>query len=650
MKIAISSLLLLVLSVPVFAQNESVEWAQAPVLHQVEPRFANESAVIIEDVRQHEYIYETKDKMAIIVSCRRLIKLLDDRGVELYNKIYIPLNGASDEVESVKARTILPDGKVIDLPADKILDVVEEGAHYKKFALEGVEKGCEIEYVYTMKKAASFFGLEMFQSGYAACEDAAFTLKSPKRLLFSVKGYNGFNAIADTVIGNEKIVTATEHNIPTLNDEKYSEKIPNLLNIQYKLSYSLATDNNVRLFTWNQLAKNVYSNYTTFSDKEMKAVDNFIRQMNIPKTATDEERVVALEDYIKTTISNSDENKTDDDNKIEKIVQTNVSGNDGLYKLFMAVLERMGISYQIVFPSKKDDFPLDENFENYKLIEDMLLYFPGLNNYIEPANRSLRYPFVDPAWAATKGLFVHGTTVGSYKTAIASFDSIAIEPYEKNAINLEVTMKFNGTLDSMLMHTKQMLLGYGATAYRPAFNFLSDDKEEEFRKDVVTTVDKSGNVQNIKVANTAMTDSYKNKPLTIEADVTSGEVIDQGGNNILVKIGAVIGPQVEMYQEKPRQLPIVMEYPHYEDRDIYFTIPAGYQIKNLSDINSNKTGAGGAIGFESSYTLTGNELHIKIHEYYKVTDFPVSMFQEFIKVINASADFNKVVLVLEKNG
>jgi hypothetical protein len=143
-------------------------------------------------------------------------------------------------------------------------------------------------------------------------------------------------------------------------------------------------------------------------------------------------------------------------------------------------------------------------------------------------------------------------------------------------------------------------------------------------------------------------DSYKNKPLSIEADITSGDVLDQAGDNILIKMGDVIGPQVEMYQEKPRQLPIAMEYPHSEDRDIYFTIPSGYQIKNLNDINSNKTAADDSIGFVSSFVQTGNLLHIKIHEYYKVTDFPVSMFEEFTKVINASADFNKLVLVLAK--
>lgn len=647
MKRIITCFLFILLGANSFAQKSPLDWVASPVLHKADPQFENESAVILDDVRQHQFVDVDKDNMSIIITCRRLVKINDDKGAELYNKIYIPVNSETEVVQSIKARTIQPTGQVIDLPQEKIYDVTEDGNAYKKFALEGIEKGCEIEYMYTIKRKVSYFGLETYQSGYAPCQNAVFILAVPKRLLFSVKGYNGFTVSDDSVIGDQRIITATQKNIVALDDEKYSDRVPHLMNVQYKLSYNLSADPNARLFTWNELAKNVYTGYTTFTPKEIKAVDIFIKQINLPKTATEEEKIIAIEEYIKTSIGDDDQGGDDADN-IEKIIKNNVASNDGLTKIFIAVLERLGIPYQIVFPSKKDDYPLDETFENYKLVEEMLFYFPNSGQFLEPANRALRYPFIDAAWAGTTGLFVKGTTIGTFKTGIAEFDSIAIQPYDKNAIDLEVKMQFTPAMDSMLLHTKQIMLGYGATTYRPAFTFLSDDKKEEFTKDVVISVAKTDNIQNITTQNTSMMDSYANKPLIIEADVTSGDILDQAGDNILIKMGDVIGPQVEMYQEKPRQLPIVMEYPHAEDRDIYFTIPIGYQIKNLDDINSNKTAANDSIGFVSSYTITGSVLHIKIHEYYKMIDFPISMFEEFTRVINASADFNKLVLVLAK--
>ena len=131
----------------------------------------------------------------------------------------------------------------------------------------------------------------------------------------------------------------------------------------------------------------------------------------------------------------------------------------------------------------------------------------------------------------------------------------------------------------------------------------------------------------------------------------SKQVNEKAGNKILVKIGEIIGPQVEMYQEKPRQFPMEIPYPHVLERTIEFKIPEEFQIKNLDELNithvypdaTNQT-----MGFVSSYKLEGNLLKIHISEDYRQVYYPVAQYQEFRKIINAAADFNKIVLLLEK--
>jgi len=54
------------------------------------------------------------------------------------------------------------------------------------------------------------------------------------------------------------------------------------------------------------------------------------------------------------------------------------------------------------------------------------------------------------------------------------------------------------------------------------------------------------------------------------------------------------------------------------------------------------------MGFNSSYQVEGNVVKITILEEYRRTYYPLSQFEDFKKVINAAADFNKVALVLEK--
>jgi hypothetical protein len=53
--------------------------------------------------------------------------------------------------------------------------------------------------------------------------------------------------------------------------------------------------------------------------------------------------------------------------------------------------------------------------------------------------------------------------------------------------------------------------------------------------------------------------------------------------------------------------------------------------------------------FVSDYTENGNEVKVKIDEYYKELYAPLHRYEDFRKVINAAADFNKVTLVLIKN-
>ncbi|MGC4101613.1 DUF3857 domain-containing protein [Ferruginibacter sp.] len=642
--------LMLVLALHTKAQSPSIKWDPNPVPHKVKAVYNAESAVILSDMRMQEYVQEDKKGLMIITTTKKLVKVMDDKGVEMFNKIYLPVYNGSELIE-VKARTILPSGKIVNLPAEKILDVEEEGRAYKKFALEGVEKGSEIEYYYQVKRPSSFFGLEIFQSSTTPYEEADFILVTPDYLSFTVKGYNGFSVSRDTVIGAKRVTTATCKDILAIDDEKYGNKDAHAKNVQYKFSYNLSKDKNVRVFTWNELAKNVYNGYTSYTDKEAKAVEGFLKQVNIPATASEEQKIITLEDYIKTNINSDKEGIGEDADKIEKIVKTKVSSNDGLNKLFIICMDKLGINWQIVFPSKRDDIPLDEELENYRLIDEMLFYFPSTGHFLEPVNSSYRYPYFNPFWANTKGLFLQGTTIGNFKTALASFNDIPIQPIEESAHNMEVSLKFNSDMDSLELHSKQILLGYGATIYRPAYNFIAKDKLEDLSKDIIKSVAKSDNIKNIKVQNTAFTDGFYKKPLTIEADIVSADLLEIAGKRILVKLGEVIGPQEQMYQEKARQLPISMQYPHVLDRDITFTIPAGYQVKNLNDLAMNITDkemGKETMGFVSTYKIEGNDLKIKVHEFYSVTDYPISMFDEFKKIINASADFNKVVLVLEK--
>jgi hypothetical protein len=82
-------------------------------------------------------------------------------------------------------------------------------------------------------------------------------------------------------------------------------------------------------------------------------------------------------------------------------------------------------------------------------------------------------------------------------------------------------------------------------------------------------------------------------------------------------------------------------------------IPKGYIISNPTDLKIDETYKENGeltMGFVTDYEIKGNVLSVHIMEQYRHTLYPLNQFEQFRKIINASSDFNKVVLVLEKKG
>lgn len=625
-------------------------WLAKPTLHTVQPAFASASAVGIIEDKKIEYKIEGKE-LSIYTTMYKVVKINDDKGIEMFNKIYVPVYNGNSVID-LKARAILKSGKIVDVPADKIKEIEEDGKRYKLFAMEGVEKGAEVEYMYTIKKGFSVFGNEVFQSSNIPNQLSYFTLITPQHLRFSAKGFNGFKVSADSLINERRVIVGHDENIPDMDDEKYSMKDPLLHRVEFKLSYNLSTNPDICMYTWKEFAKNAYSIYTTINSKEEKAVDAFIKKMNFDANAQEPNKILQIEDFLKTNINADEKIVGEDVDNLEKAIKTKNTNRSGIVKLFAAFFDKMNINYQFVFPNNRSDLPIDEEIENWRSIEDILFYFPKTKKFISPYAGDLRYPFLPPYLCGTRGLFLKTTTIGTLKTAIGSFGDIPMEPFEKHAHNMEVSLKFNNTVDTVYINSKQILLGYGATSYRPIYTYLPKDKQDEATKNIIKSVAKSDDITNIKVENAALNDAFDNKPLIISGDIKTIDMTERAGNKILFKIGEIIGGQEQMYQEKPRQLPIELEYPHVLIRKILVEIPEGYTIKNLKDIIINvqyKDQDVVTMGFESSYQVKGNQLEININETYRNLKYPITEFENFKKVINAAADFNKVVLVLEKN-
>jgi hypothetical protein len=262
----------------------------------------------------------------------------------------------------------------------------------------------------------------------------------------------------------------------------------------------------------------------------------------------------------------------------------------------------------------------------------------------------MRYPWINPYWGNANGVFCVGTTEGNLPSATAEIKLVNLEDYSQSHNDLISQVTLNSTGDTLLVNLRQLYSGYVASYYRASFNFTSAEDQKLFLKDQVKFGTKSENIVSTRTENEGFENYSDNKPFIIEAKVKAPELVERAGNKILVKIGDLIGQQVEMYQEKPRQFPMELSFPQILERSIEFVIPEGYSVMNPEDLNIKKILKDDekiSTGFTSRYTLEGNILKIHILEEYRNTLYDLTQYEEYKNIINAAADFNKVVLVLD---
>jgi hypothetical protein len=505
--------------------------------------------------------------------------------------------------------------------------------------------------VYTIQKSESLLGKVRIQEKFPVMESIV-EIISPSRLVFDTKSIRCKSDVqTDTLHGAKTRLSMRYTDINGLEEEKYSSYEVNRARIEYKLSYNNALNPGARMFTWNEYAKRIFAAYGVYSEKEIKKVTQLISDNQWDQLKTDSMKVVAVENYIKKNITYRKDLEGKDVSAIETILKTRVADVIGLMRLYGSVYKTLDINYQFVLAGDRDEEEVDRNFENWNNCDNQMFYFPGLHHFLVPTKIHFRYPWIFPSWGDENAIFCKNITIGTMNSAIAEIKYIPLEDYQLSYSSMESKISVNGSADSLLMDMKFIFGGYTAPGYRYGFDFLTAAQERDAIKEFSKRALGTETILSSSIENRAFEDGNAGKPFILNIKAKSGDLIERAGNKILVKVGLVIGPQVEMYQEKERQLPVAMYYPHIEQRKIVLTIPDGYQVRNPDDLKLKQVYQENGVqtmGFVSDYTLNGNILTIDIMEDYRKTRYPLSQYEDFRKIINTSSDFNKIVLILEK--
>lgn len=608
-------------------------------------------AVVLRDFTSLEYYFDAGRKdLRLFATEHRIVRVNSSDGIERFNKIVVPVLESGAPV-AIKARTISPRGEVREVQAADMKELKDQegGRGFRVFAVDGVEKGSEVEYYYTRERPFNHFGSEILQSETAA-RDVTFELISPASLTFEARVYHGPAVAVDTTLAGHRVLRLVLGTVPALRDEAFANVAAQRLRVEYKLAY-MASSGPVRQFTWADASQYLYRTMTALTKDDVKAVAKVLAAAKLPTAGPLPERIAAAENYVKLNF-NLDEAASP---ALARMVATRNAPEGGFSHLLAAIYRTLGIEFELVVTSGRESAPFDGSFDTWNYLDHFALYFPATGQFLAPGRPDLRYGMLPAEWTASAGLFIKGITMGNTVSAVGKVKDIPALPAEQSPHDIDVTVAFAPDLRTSTVQLRQTLGGYPAAEIQPYWSLIPEAKRTEIMQELQkSVVPDASNFQRLAVRNVERGVSPLDKPFIIESQLESAALLDKAGPRYLFKIGTLLGPQTELYQKEERQFDVENDNNRRYLRTIRFDVPAGYAVRNLQDLNVNvKAGPNAAkpdFDFRSSYVQQGQTVTVTIAENYRQVRWPKADFEAFRAVVNAAANWNKVVLVLDKKG
>ena len=649
MKHLIIALITLAVSTYSIAQSPmyiDYDWKSTPEKMEVTEKDRLEDEIMLFEKRSIEFAeYNNGFYQMVLVHSIKLINT--DNGIENSNKVYIS-NKQGSTVLKQKARVIKPDGKIINLKESDIQESKDENGNveYQYFALEGLEKGSYIEYLHYISEEPILTGSSIYMQSGIDKKKVIYEIIAPKHLEFKFHSINGMPDFKKDSLNtdvNRSFIEAT--NIEGMKDEESSAYNANLMKCYYKLQKNTSNGKS-NFYTYLDVSKNVHTNmYETVSKKSAKKIDALIADLG---KGDKESQLRELEYKLKTEIGLTEE-YFEGISSLDNILNKKITNETGMIKLMIACLKAMNVKFEVVLTSDRDENPFLTDYEAYNFLDETMIYISDIQKYWSPGIFS-RIGFTPFENMNNNGLFVEERIVGDQAFGVGKVKYINGTKSTESIDEINTVVTFNSDLSEPTIEVERKLSGYKAMFPQFILDFVQDDaKKTELKEDVLLYMDKDAKLTDATFQNDNSKVAGK-ETFVAKGKISGTNFIEKAGTKTLLKVGMLIGPQAEMYNKEARKLPVSTQFTRQYVRKIVVNIPEGIKVKNPEILNFNIVSNDEKAlqsGFVSSYELTGNQLVVTINEFYNKVNYTVAEYEQYEKIINGAADFNKLVLVLE---
>ena len=514
------------------------------------------------------------------------IKILTEEGRKRAD-IEIPFFKELENIVGIRARTIRPDGSVVDF-AGKVFEksiVKAKGVKYlaKTFTLPEVQVGSIIEYYYTLDLPEHYI-----YDSHWILSDELFT----KQAKFTLKPYRSDYQQSDcrwtwqglppgTVPpkqGPDRIIRLEASNIPAFQTEDYMPPENEMKSrVDFIYSEGLPEDNPDKF--WKSTGKKLNDRVETFAGKR-KAMEQAVSQIVSPSDSPEAklQKIYARVQQLRNTTY--EVQKTEQEQKREK--QKGLGNVEELWKqgygngqqltwLFLGLARAAGFESYAVWTSDRRNY-----FFNPRVMDDskldanvVLVKLNGTDMYFDPG--AAFTPFGLLPWPETgvPGLRLDKDGGSWITTTLPASSDSRIE--RKANLRLSST----GDLEGKLSVT---FTGLEAMRRRVEERNTDDADRKKFLEDQIKEYVPVG----IEVDLTNKPDWDSSAPtLVAEYSVKVPGWVSGAGRKAILPVGLFSAPEKHIFEHTSRIHPIYVNYPFQEVDDITIDLPFGWQVGSL---------------------------------------------------------------------
>ena len=503
------------------------------------------------------------------------IKIFNERGRDKHSKIDIPyLNGT--KIKDVAARTIKPDGSIVEVAQGDIIEktmVKASGVKLrtKTFAFPAVEPGTIIEYKYKeVISNASANNLRLQFQRDIPVQSVTYHIKPAEGTLMDVRAFNMEKPQFEKE--NKGFQVTTVKNMPAFHEEPMmppEDSVRSWAMVRYLNLFQV-------LLGYNMLAAQVYIGF-----KPYLKIDKEIKQKVTEITAGTDDAEAQIEkifNFCRTNIKNTSDKSlgfTEDD--IEKLKE-NKKPSDTLKRgvgpaidvnlLFAAMVNAAGYDARVVLLPDRGQRLFDPN-----------VMIPGA---LRPSNIAVRFgttwkffdpglPYVAPGMLRWQEEGVDGLVVDERSNWVITPVTEAQKSKEKRTAKLKLDE--NGTLegDVTIEYT-----GHLAVERKVSNVDDSPAQREENLKGMVKDRLSSAELTNIVIDD----DPDASKPFVYKYHVRVPDYAQKTGKRLFFQPGFFTKGISALFSAGTRTYPIYFHFPWSEDDDISIELPKGYALDN----------------------------------------------------------------------